>query len=73
MVRNYDRTDVMPCYKKLSADRTRVKIYILSAVMYGVYVAGPDTFIASEDYPGVRKGEPTLQCGRQSARRTPRH
>ena len=32
-----------------------MKIYILSAVMYGVYVAGPDTVIASEDYLGVRR------------------
>ena len=27
-----------------------MKIYILSAVIYGVYVAGPDMVIASEDY-----------------------
>ena len=29
--------------------------YILSAVVYGVRVTGPDTIIASEDYLGVRK------------------
>ena len=58
-VRKYDRTNVISCYKKLLADRTRVKIYILSAVIYGVYVAGPDMVIASEDYLGVRrKGNP---------------
>ena len=29
--------------------------YILSVVVYGVCVTGPDTIIASEDYLGVRK------------------
>ena len=34
-------------------------IYILFAVMYGVYVTGPDTIVASEDYLGVqKKGNP---------------
>ena len=52
---NMDRTDVMSCCKKLSADGTRVKIYIFSLRLCVLCVTGPDTVIASEDYCGVRK------------------
>ena len=31
----------------------------------GTYVTGPDTIITSEDYLGVRKEDPALQCRRQ--------
>ena len=63
-VRNYDRTDVMSCYKKLSADWARVKLSSLCGCVRCVcYRSGHvDT---SEDNPGVRKGEPALQCRRQ--------
>ena len=43
----------MSCCEKLSADRTRVKIYSLCGCVW--YVTGPDTIIASEDYLGVRR------------------
>ena len=61
MVRNHDRTDVMSCYKKLSADWTRVKLSSLSGCVRCVcYRSGHvDT---SEDYFRVRKEEPALQC-----------
>ena len=35
-VRNYDRTDVMSCYKKLSADWTHVKLYSLCGCVWCV-------------------------------------
>ena len=38
--------------------------YSLSAVVCGVCVIGPDTFNMSEEYLGVRKEEPALQCRR---------
>ena len=42
-----------------------MEYYILSAVVCGVYVTGPDMFNMSEDNLGVRKEEPALQCRRQ--------
>ena len=42
-----------------------MECYILSAVVCGACVTGPDTFNTSEDYLGVRKEEPTLQCRTQ--------
>ena len=51
-----------------------VEYYILSAVVYGVCVTGPDTIIVSGDYLGVRKeGNPPCNAEDKSARRTPRH
>ena len=54
MVRDYGRTDIMSCCKKLSADGTRIK-YISSLCGCAWCVTGLDTIIASEDYLGVRK------------------
>ena len=62
MVRNCNRTDAMSCWKKVVNRLDLCKCYILSAV---VCETGPDTIIASEDYLGVRKEEPALQCRRQ--------
>ena len=42
-----------------------MEYYILSTVVCSVGVTGPDTFNTSEDYLGVRKEEPALQCRRQ--------
>ena len=53
-VRNYDRTDVMSCCKKLSADWTRASI-IFSLRLCVVRITGPDTIVTSEDYLGVWK------------------
>ena len=39
--------------------------YIPSVVVCGACVTGPDTFNTSEDYLGVWKEEPALQCQRQ--------
>ena len=49
----------MSCCKEAVNRLDSCKYYILSAVVYGVCVTGPDTIIASEDYLGVwRKGNP---------------
>ena len=42
-----------------------VDYYILSVVVCGVCVTGPDMINASKDYLAVRKEEPALQCRRQ--------
>ena len=65
MVRYSDRTDVMSCCKKSCRQIGLVEYYILSMVVCGVCVTGPDTINKSEDYLGVRKEEPALQCRRQ--------
>ena len=45
---------------RLSADWIHEILYSL-----WLCIADPDTFVSSEDYLGVRKEEPTLQCRRQ--------
>ena len=64
MVQNYDRTDVMPCYKKIVSGLDSCKLSSLCGCVRCVcYRSGHvDT---SEDNPRVRKGEPALQCRRQ--------
>ena len=64
-VRNYDQAHVMSCCKKWSADWTRGLLYSLYGCVWCVCVTGSDTINTSEDYLGVRKEEPALQCRRQ--------
>ena len=42
-----------------------MEYYILSVTVRGACVTDPDSFNASEDYLGVRKEEPALQCRKQ--------
>ena len=56
MVRNYNRTDVMSCWKKPVNILDSCKYYILPAVVCGTCIIEPGTFDAFEDYFGVFGG-----------------